>query len=340
LKAFMVYEPHRFGLVEAPMPMIADDEVLVKVRAAAICHSDLDIIEGRRRHSLKLPVITGHEFSGEIAELGKNVTGLSVGLKVACECIVWCGSCRACLNGETSCCENFDELGTMRSGGFAEYTAVPAKMVHPIKNLSFEEASNIEPAGNGCHCAQAAEIRNGDTVVVIGPGPIGLYAMQFAKLYSPGKLIMAGTRENRLAVAKELGATHTVNIRECDPYEIIMKITGGKGADRVLQCATTDDAMTLGLRLLNTNSVMAIEGYGDDEPIQLRFSEFVKKPMCIKGVSGVTEENYIATIRVAEEGKIQFKPIITHTFSLDDMEKALETMTDKSQNAIKIVIKP
>ncbi|MCL2813683.1 MAG: alcohol dehydrogenase catalytic domain-containing protein [Oscillospiraceae bacterium] len=340
MKAYMVKRAGECELCEIPVPEIKAGEALVKVKAASICHSDLDIIEGRRVHSIKLPVVLGHEFAGVVEETGSGVTGLAKGQKVACECIVWCGECRTCRNGETSCCKNFDELGTMRNGGFAEYAAVPAKMLHPVNNLTFEEASNMEPAGNGCHAAQAASIREGDIVVVVGPGPIGLYAMQFASLYNPEKLIMVGTRENRLEAARKLGATHAININECDAHKTVMELTKGKGADRVLQCATTDEAVRFAFGVMGSNSVLAIEGYGKGEPIPVDFGDFIKKPMTITGVSGVAHQNFIDAVAAAEAGKIKFEPVITHRFTLDEIEKGFAAARDRSKNAIKIVIFP
>ena len=338
MKAYRIHGPKNCGLREVPVPGIAPDEALVKIKAASICHSDLDIIDGKRLHSIKFPVTMGHEFSGVIEKLGSGISGLREGQAVACECIIWCGKCRTCKNGDTSCCENFDELGTMSDGGFAEYAAVPARMLHPFGNLTFEQAANLEPAGNGCHAAEAAQIRKGDTVVVVGPGPIGLYAMQFAALYAPERLIMVGTRENRLEAAKKAGATHTVNINECDAYEKVMELTGGRGADRVLQCATTDEAVSFALSILGKNSVLAIEGYGKGDPIPLDFGEFIKKPMCILGVSGVTHQNFADALAAAEAGKIAFDPVITHSFPLGDIEKGFELARDRTQNAIKIAV--
>jgi threonine dehydrogenase-like Zn-dependent dehydrogenase len=228
----------------------------------------------------------------------------------------------------------------MRNGGFAEFAAVPAHMIHAVSKITFEEASNIEPAGNGCHAAQAASIRKGDTVAVIGPGPIGLYAMQFALLYEPEKLIMVGTRENRLEAARKLGATHTININGSDPYEEIMNLTNGRGADRVLQCATTDDAVKLAFKIMGNNSVLAIEGYGKGDPISVDFGDFIKKPMTILGVSGVTHQNFTDAIKAAESGKIKFEPIITHKFKLDEIEEAFKVARDRSKDAIKIVVLP
>lgn len=340
MKAFIVHEANKYELVDIPMPTIKKDEVLIRVKAAALCHSDLDIMDGLRVHAIKLPVVLGHEFCGVIEELGCDVVGLEKGCLVACECIVWCGTCRFCLQGETSVCENFDEIGTCRNGGFAEFVAVPARIVHPIENLGFDETANIEAAGNGYHAAQNTQINEGDSVVVIGPGPIGLYTMQFAAMYNPSKLIMVGTKNNRLNIAKELGATHVINIHEQDAHDEIMRLTEGKGVDRVIQCAPTANALKLGLKILGKGAIMAIEGHVG-QPVPVNFGMFLETPVkAIVGVCGVTHQNYIDTIALAEAGKVNFSDIITHKFDLVDILEAIDLMRNKEAGAIKIVINP
>jgi len=340
MKAYIAYAPHHGGLVDIPEPELAPDEALIRVEAASVCHSDLDIMDGHRVHLLRMPVVLGHEFAGRAAKLGRDVRGIDIGQRYCCEGIVWCGNCRFCRWGDTSACENYNELGCTKNGGFAEFCAVPAHMLHPIHNLSADEASNIEPAGNGYHAAKSSDIREGHSVVVIGPGPIGLYALQFAALYKPEKLIMAGTREERLAAARALGATHTVNIRECEAYEAIMDITSGKGADRVIQCATTASAVELGLRVMGKNARLAIEGHVSMD-IPVNFGAFIEKPLdAIVGVCGVTHQNYIDVIALAEAGKVNFGPIITHRFALGAIGEVFQMMRDKAPGLIKAVLHP
>jgi L-iditol 2-dehydrogenase len=341
MKAFMVFEPSQYSLVDIPVPAIREDEVLVKVGAAAICHSDLDIIEGRRTHSIQLPVVTGHEFAGTVADVGKYVSNVHAGDAVVCECILWCGACRNCRLGLTSMCGNFNELGTMRNGGFAQYAAVPAKMVHKFSKITMNEASNVEPAGNALHAVEEADIRLGDKVVVIGPGPIGLYALQFARLKCPEMLIMAGTRDERLQLAKQLGATHTVNTTTQDAAQAILELTAGKGADRVIQCATTESAMRLALRVAGANSRIAIEGFGGSgRGIDLDFNDFIIRPMSITGVSGVFSRHYMQALELMEAGFVDAKPVITHTLPLDSIVEGFDMLRDRRSGAIKVVINP
>lgn len=341
MKAFMVYEPFKYEVAEVPIPIIKEDEVLVKVGAASICHSDLDIIDGIRRHYVSFPVITGHEFAGTIAEVGKCVENVNIGDRVVCECIVWCGVCRNCRFGLTSMCLNVSKLGTMENGGFAEYAAVPAKMVHKFERISMNEASNVEPAGNACHAVEEANIIPGDRVVVIGSGPIGLYALQFAKLKLPEMLIMVGTRDDRLQLAGKLGATHVINTRKEDAAKAIMELTGGKGADKILQCATTDAALQLALQITGMNSKVIVEGVsGTGKGIDFDFNDFVKKPMSISGVSGVFSRHYVETLKLMELGMIDAKSVITNTIPLEHILDGFNLLKSKQDGVIKIVVNP
>lgn len=341
MKAFVVYEAGKFGLTEMPVPVIKDNEVLVRVGAASICHSDFDIIEGRRTSFVKFPVVLGHEFAGTVEKVGKTVACVKPGDKVACECGILCGVCRNCRLGFIAPCQNYNELGTMENGGFAEYAAVPAEMVHRFDKITMEAASNVEPAGNAYHAVERAEILTGDKVAVIGPGPIGLYALQIARLKSPEMLIMVGTRDDRLGVASELGATEIINIRKTDPFKRIMEITENKGVDRVIQCATTKDAMELGLGILGHNSRMVIEGVSEsEEKTGINFNDFIGKYMTITGAAGAGRRHFINTLKLMELGLINTERVITHKIPLDKIEDGLELLKSRKDGAIKVAINP
>ena len=341
MRAFVVKKPFEYGLENVPMPVCAYDGVVVKVLAAAICHSDLDIIEGRRKFSVRFPNTTGHEFTGVVVEKGAGVRHVRVGDHVVCECIVWCGVCPSCRRGMTSACEgDLSELGTMEPGGFAEYAAVPGRLVHPATGLTVEEAALMEPAGNGCHAAESAGILTGDRVAVIGPGPIGILAMQFANIYQPSQLIMVGTRDPRLEFARRLGATHTVNINKTDAAQAVMEITGGQGCDRVINCATTDASCALALKIAGRNSVIAMEGVsGSGQTLPVTMDDF-NKPISIVGVNGVYSRHYEQSMALVREKRVDVKSLITHRFPLEQMDEALRTMKEKRDEVMKILIFP
>jgi len=341
MRAFVVNKPFDYGLKDVPMPVCAYDGVVVKVQAAAICHSDLDVLEGRRKHQVRFPNIIGHEFTGVISEVGEGVRHVKVGDQVVCECIIWCGTCRFCRQGLTSLCENFNELGTMEPGAFAEYIAVPGRLVHPAVGLTVEEAALIEPAGNGCHAAEKAGITTGDYVAVIGPGPIGLLAMQFAASYNPGKLIIIGTRDSRLERAKQLGATHVINICKGDAVQNVMELTGGKGVDRIINCATTDASFETAMAIAAKNSVIVMEGLsGSGKPVPILMDDFIVKTFSIIPATGVHTRQYLATMEMVRSGKVNVSALVTHRFGLDQMDEALAVMKNKRDEVIKVLIMP
>jgi len=340
MKAFVCHRPYQYAVEDVAAPVCAYDGVVVKVPAAAICHSDLDIIEGRRRHSVRLPNTLGHEFCGIVVEKGDGVRHVEIGDLVVCECIVWCGVCPSCRRGMTSACDDSSELGTIDPGGFAEYAAVPGRLVHPAAGLSIAEAALMEPAGNGCHAAESAAILPGDSVVVIGPGPIGLLAMQFAKAYDPSKLIVIGTRDSRLDFARKLGATHTININDTDPVEAVMDLTGGRGADSVINCATTDAAFEMALLLAGKNSTVAMEGLsGSGKPLAVDTNLF-NKPVSLVGVNGVYSRHYVQAMALVRNGTVDLKSLVTHRFALTDMPEALRIMKEKRDEVMKILVLP
>jgi len=339
MKAFVVKKPFEYGLEDVPAPVCAYDGVVVKVVAAAICHSDLDVMEGRRKHQVRLPNTIGHEFTGVVTERGAGVSHVNTGDHVVCECIIWCGVCKFCRRGLTSLCLNFNELGTMEPGAFAEYVAIPGRLVHPADGISTEEAALIEPAGNGYHAAEKAGIMPGDDVVIIGPGPIGLLAMQFAATYNPDRLIMIGTRDSRLELARRLGATHTVNVKETDPVQSVMELTGGLGADKIINCATTDSSFETAMKIVAKDAVIVMEGLsGSGKTVPVLMDDFIVKPFSIISATGVHSRQYMSTMALVREGKINLRSLITHRFALDQMDEAMITMKEKRNEVIKVLI--
>ena len=251
------------------------------------------------------------------------------------------GVCRSCRRGLTSLCDNFNELGTMEPGGFAEFAAVPKHLVHPAFGLETDEAAMVEPAGNGCQAAEKAYIQPGDRVAVIGPGPIGLLAMQFAALYHPSVLISLGTRDNRLECAKKLGATHTVNVKETDAAEEVMQITSGLGVDQVINCATTDASFELATKIAGKNSTIVMEGLsGTGNTVPIRMDDFVTGPTAIAGASGVHTRQYDVVIDMIRAGRIDVKTLATHRFPLEEIETALDYMRNRRDEVIKIILRP
>ena len=341
MKALYITAPGQYGLVDRPTPTPALDEALVKVAKASICHTDVIILAGAPH--ARYPVIPGHEFSGIVEECGPAVKHIQPGDRVGVHTILGCGQCPACGRGDHLACAHYDELGSKRDGGFAEYCTVPARHLHKLPDhVTLEEAAMLEPLANANSIIRQAEVKWGERVVIIGPGPIGLMAVGVARWLNPSVLALVGTRDNRLALGQSLGATHTVNITESGAAERLKEdILGGKGAEVVVECAGTPDALRLAFSIIGWRGRIAIEGAFDEHaqfPIEPYF--FLARAMTLKGINGWLTPDFLRGLDMVSAGQIDVKPIITHTLPLAEWEAAFDWVTRRKSEAIKVQIAP
>jgi L-iditol 2-dehydrogenase len=341
MKALWLAEPGKMDLVDRPKPDIRPDEVLIRVAAAAICHTDFRSISGRNPN-VRMPIILGHEFSGTAEVCGEAVRLIKPGDRVAVPGILACFQCHNCWRGLTTLCLNYSELGARVDGGFAEYVAVPGRVLVPISDgFSSEEAALVEAAANGFAVARSASIEAGDSVVVIGPGAIGLLALQFARLYHPRFLILIGTREERLAIGARLGATHTINIHAQDPVEAVTEITNGTGADAVLQCAGTLSATQLAMRVTGEGGRVCIEGTsGSSEELCVNPDDLVDRALKLIGVRGWNQRDFVRALDNIETGLVDVRSLITHTFPLTEYRSAFETAELRKSDSLRVLLIP
>jgi L-iditol 2-dehydrogenase len=341
--AISVVAPHKIELVEKEIPQPGPDEVLVKVAAAAICHTDHYIIGGNHPF-VKYPATPGHELSGVVTVVGSHVKNVKPGTRAAVQTLIPCGQCRFCRRGEINVCEDMLELGSLLPGGYEEYLVVPAYAIHPIRDdFSLEHAALTEPSANAHAVVRRAEIQTGDNVVVIGPGPIGLLVMQYASLKNPNKLILVGlpSDEPRLQVGKRLGATDTVGLPTKEAIARIYELTDGQGADRVLQCAGSVHATVLALAIAGMNSTIALEGVtGTSETISLSPDDILQKQITLRGVRGWTVPDFAAALQINQSGRINLDAIITHRFKLEQYAEAIEMTGKYTDGVVKAVFIP
>ena len=235
MKAIIIESPDQVRLAEMALPAPGPGEVLIRSRAVGICGSDVELYQGTRPEGFyRYPLVPGHEWSGEVAAIGEQVRWLSMGDRVVAESILSCGTCRNCRVGLTNLCEaGYDEIGFTRPGGLAEYVVVPARLVHRLpRDASFQEAALLEPTAVVAQAFLGAAPRAAETVVVIGDGTIGLLAVQVLHLFSPAALILAGSHDERLAIGRRLGATHTINNKRDDVEQCVRGLTEGRLARR------------------------------------------------------------------------------------------------------------
>ena len=342
MKALYTPSAGEYVLCGRPTPVPSATEALVRVTHAAICHTDLIIRDGHAGH-VRYPVIPGHEFSGVVEACGEAVDSLTVGDRVAVETILSCGHCSACRQGDTNGCAHYDELGSKRDGGFAEYCAVPANHLHRLPDsLSLAEAALVEPLANAVSVVRQARVEVGDKVVVIGPGPIGLLVLQVARLYSPSDVILVGTRESRLRIGEALGATDAVDIRQQGAVERLQEILNARGAAVVAECAGTPSAFELATELVGWRGRIAVEGvYGVKERVSISpYDLLLSRAASILGICGWVSSDFSLALRLLEQGLVDVKPLITHALPLDRWQEAFGLVTHDKDRALKVELVP
>ena len=349
MKAAVLFDWNDVRVVERPVPSPGADEVLIKVESCSICGGDVKIIT---RGMLKQPpmgdFIIGHEYAGIIVKKGSSVDEFNIGDRVTVEVHKGCGRCKNCLDGKQTACLNYGNKdkghianGFTTNGGFAEYAVNHVNTVSLIPdNISFDEATMITTIGTPLFgISRNGGFIVGDSVLVIGPGSIGLMAVQCAKALGAGKVILAGTRKERLDLGKKLGAEHTVNVREEDAIAYVKSLTGGHGADLVLIASGTTDAFQLALRTVRKGGDITILAHFED-PVTIDVGLAVQNMNNIFTIRGEGRQCVHRGLELMREGKVSGKEIITHSFRLDQIKEAFDVFMGRKEGAIKVVVHP
>ena len=340
MKALYAAAPGQYGLVDKPKPMPGPAEALVKVSRAALCHTDVAIRDGRVTH-VRYPLIPGHEFAGVVEACGSEVHYLGPGDRVAVHTILSCGRCTSCRKGDESGCENYDELGSKRDGGFAEYCVVPARHLYRLPDhVGLDEAALLEPLACAVSAVHQSEIKPGERVVIIGPGPIGLLTLQVARLAHPSVTVLVGTRRGagRLALGKRLGCTDVLDAQKEGALDTLKDILGGKGADVVIECSGSHDAMETAMQVIGWRGRIALEGTPEMDDM-VKFSPFHllhSKSVVLRGITGWITRDFVQAMELLSSGLVDVKPLTTHVFPLEEWEAAFEMITNRKGEAIKV----
>lgn len=350
MKALVMYDKKRgaLELKEIQKPDINKNDILVRVKAAAICGSDIHFWQGKNSELLNTPVVLGHEFSGIIAEKGEDVTYWKEGDRVVSDNTGYvCGKCSFCLTGRFVLCEERKGLGYGMDGGFAEYVKIPGDILQKFsgcllrlsENISFEEASIIEPSCNAYRALiQDAHFFPGETIIIFGPGAIGLFCVQFAKIAGASRIIIVGTAgdENRLDVAKQLGADHTI-IADNNVVERVLDCNKNSYFDIAIDAAGPPIIMEHALRVIKREGQIIKIGMSS-LPFKTSLDLLVMKAVVVKGHFGYDYISWENVLRLIEEGKLQYKPLISEVLPIEKWKEGFEKV--KAKEAIKIVLKP
>lgn len=347
MRALVVQGPNRFSVEDVPVPSPGAYEVRCRVRTIAICGTDPHIIAGDFPGfwPKAFPFIPGHEWSGEIVELGAGAAdlGWAVGQRVAGTSHAGCGFCRLCVEGRYNLCENFGDERVHRQYGHYTQGAYADEVVHSIKSvfrvpdeISDDEAAMLDPLSIALHTVRRGGHAPGDTVVIVGPGVMGLLVAESARVLGAGRTIVVG-RGARLARAAELGH-EVVDFTEDDPVAGVRELTGGRGADVALECSGDPAAVGQCVELVRKGGRVAVIG------IPLRGAELPLRRMVLDeidvvGVRAAAGEMPQAIALVAA-GRIRPSQLITHTFALEEFAEAYRTFTERAGGALKVLVHP
>ncbi len=342
MKAVTVHQPQNVTYTDVPTPVVTPKRLIVKVEAVGICMSDIEIMAGTRPEPyIKYPVIPGHEWSGTVVNVGPDVTGFSPGMHVAVEGHNYCRVCFYCQRGETNLCIHYNETGFTLPGGYAEYVSVRADLAHPFgEHLSFEAAALTEPAACAGHGVLRANIQPGDTVVIVGPGTIGLLAVAWAKLFSPAQIIVVGLDRTNEAKAKAVGASHFV-IADEHPADLVAEITEGRGADVVVECAGQTAAVATAFALTRRGGTLILIGIvGGNQSLPIESDIFCLNDLQVHGIFAYSSAHFVKTLRLINDGLLNVAPLITHRFPLEKYQDAFQLLDTRPEPVVKVLLKP
>ncbi len=357
MKAWVLGDPGELSLVDKSVPTPKKAEVLVRIDAVAICATDLEIIAHGPPAQIQggLPFnknfTPGHEYMGTVVALGPGVDEFNIGDRVTVEIHAGCGQCKRCRQGMYTSCHNYGKNygdfdkghranGFTTDGGFCEYQVNNVNtLIHVDDSMTDEEATLVVTAGTSMYgLTELGGLVAGESVVVSGPGPIGLLGAAVAKALGAQPVILTGTRDNRLEIGKQLGADHVINVRNEDAVEAVRRLTDGKGVDYVVECSGAPNAVNEAARMLNRGGKICLAAFPSGEvPIDVAY--LVRNNIYLYGIRG---EGKSATHRAEafmRQKRFDARIIHTHTFDMEDLPEALRYAKDRVEDAIKVVVK-
>ena len=357
MKAWVLGDPGQLSMTEKPVPAPQRAEVLVRIDAIAVCGTDLEIIykgppaliNGKQPFNQNFT--PGHEYMGTVVALGPGVDEYAIGDRVTVEIHAGCGQCKRCREGMYTSCHNYGlnygdvdkghrANGFTTDGGFCEYAVNNINtLVHVPESMSDEEATLVVTAGTSMYgLTELGGLVAGESVAIIGPGPIGLLGVAVAKALGAQPVILTGTRDNRLEMGKKLGADHVVNVRNEDAIEAVRRYTGGKGADYVLECSGGKTGFNDAAKMVNRGGKICLGAFPDGE-VGVDVAHLVRNNIYVYAIRGEGKSGTHRAAAFMEQKRFDATIIHTHTFSLDDVPEAIRYARERIDDAIKVVVK-
>ena len=340
MKAAVWNGPNDLSIKQVPRPSASEGEVLIKTKAVGICGSDREVFEGRFKQS-QAPLILGHEGGGMVEELGPGVRRIKKGDRVIVEALLFCGQCDNCLAGRYNLCINHKVIGMIGwQGEYAEYFVAPEKNCHVLPSkISWEEAGLIDTLAGPVHGVSSINIPIQGSVAVFGPGPAGLFFCKLAKIRGASRIYLIGTRDNRLGFGKSYGADIILNAKREDAVKEILKDTGGKGVDVVIESAGSEKALNDGMKVLRKGGLLMVYGVFGGGPIPVDIQPIQLNEFLVVGINGYPNK-YPLTMKLIEEGIVDVKSLVSHKFSLEQLPDLFASgfIAERRDNYLKGVV--
>ena len=333
MKTVLLKKPGEIGISEIETTKRLDGQVLIKVRSAGICGSDIGAYKGVNP-LVSYPRIIGHEIAGEVVEVGADETEFKVGDRVILEPYVYCGKCYPCSIGHTNCCENLTVRGVHIEGGMAEYVSHPRHLLHKVPaGIPWHLVPMAEPLVIAMHAVKQAEVKAGQHVVITGAGQIGLLAAQYALVVGAVPIIVDPVDE-RLALARSLGVTHTINPVSADAVAGILSITQGRMAEAVIECSGAAPAIRGAVDYVSYAGHIALVGWPKSD-IPMPTGLFTKKELTIRG-SRNSVGQFPESLRLIAEEKVDVAALLTKTVSLEETPATVVDIAEHPERYLKV----
>lgn len=333
MKYLLLTEPHNISIEDKEIPEVKDNDVLIKIECCGFCGTDFLIYNGN--FPVHFPYSPGHEYVGKVVETGKNATGLSKGDRVTVDPNFHCDNCYYCRSGEINLCVN-QKTKVKSNGGFAEYVVVPSSLAYKLsENISSGEAVFIETISCCLHAIDKSEIKQGEKVLILGAGALGLIILQLVKGIA-GKVIISEPIEIKRKIASHLGVDIVINPVSEDITSIIKKETNDHGVDKIIDCSGKIEAVKKSIKILRKGGTLVLSAiYPLVSELTIKPLEILQNEIIIKG-SFLNPFTYTRSIEILSNNKIKVEQLITHRFKLKEIEKAYKTFL--KGEAIKILI--
>jgi L-iditol 2-dehydrogenase len=343
MKALLLDAYRHLEIVEMPVPKAGPGEVLVQVAACGVCGSDVHGYDGSSGRRIP-PVVMGHEAAGVVAAVGEGVTGVSVGDRVTFDSTVFCGACDFCRRGEVNLCENRQVMGVScgeyrRAGAFAEYVAVPERIIYRLPDkLEFADAAMLEAVSVALHAVRVAEMRGGETALVIGAGMIGLLVLQAARAAGCSRVVGADIDATRLKRARDVGADDLIEGSGEALVSEMMRLTDGRGVDVVFEAVGRDETVGAAIDCARRGGTVVLVG-NIAPTVTLPLQKVVTRQIRLQG-SCASAGEYPEAMRLLAEGKIKVAPLISAVAPLSEGPRWFERLYSREPNLMKVVLDP